>query len=96
MGGGIILQWISSHIGIPGNEEVDAFANSALFLSEHHSPLFLRNCKSLIKTKFNDRRKLRYNNITAGKRWECILQDENRILLNFSRKIRAACFVDGP
>ncbi|GIX72763.1 hypothetical protein CDAR_465681 [Caerostris darwini] len=66
---------------ISGNEEVDAFAKSALFLSQHNFPLPLRNCKSLIKIKFKYIRKLRYNNITAGKTWECLLQDKNRISL---------------
>ncbi|GIY58415.1 hypothetical protein CEXT_709511 [Caerostris extrusa] len=88
----IVLQWIPSHGGIPDNEEVDALAKSAMFLSLHHSPLPLRNCKSLIKIKFKVIRKLRHSNIAAGKSWVCLLKNKNRISLDLPRRICVACF----
>ncbi|GIX91459.1 hypothetical protein CDAR_201041 [Caerostris darwini] len=41
-------KWIPSYVGIPGNEEVDALAKSALFMSQHSSPLPLRKYKNRI------------------------------------------------
>ncbi|GIY01706.1 putative gag-pol polyprotein [Caerostris darwini] len=58
---------------------------------QHNSYLPLRNCKSLIKTKFKDIRKFWYNNIASGKSWECRLQDKNRIPLDLPRRIGVAC-----
>ncbi|GIX69142.1 hypothetical protein CDAR_486191 [Caerostris darwini] len=66
--------------------------NRPFFCHNTILPSPLRNCKSLIKTKFKEIRKLRFSNTAAGKRWECLLQDKNRIPLDLPSRIGVACF----
>ena len=61
----VTVQWIPSHIGIPGNETADQLAKEGSKKPQEPVPLTLQEAKALIKGTYTDKWKQEHNNYSV-------------------------------
>ncbi|XP_042897702.1 uncharacterized protein [Parasteatoda tepidariorum] len=74
----VVLQWIPGHCGIYGNERADMLAREASALHPSSHPVPLRNARRLLKSKCRHRTISALRDLTYGKSWASLLDDQQR------------------
>lgn len=82
----VTIQWIPGHVGLDGNEEVDALAKEATTLNQNDEPINLEVVKSVLKRRMKennikDRTDQRYGNWKIDKAAERLLPRHERTCL---------------
>ena len=66
------LQWVPSHVGVPGNERADLKARQGAESIQPNIPLTLRTAHNTITTTINSVTQNSLKDQSKGKRWECL------------------------
>lgn len=90
MGWKIVLQWINSHCGIPGNEKADILAKNGCNLQQPHFTLSYQQICGAIKHKLQRFLQNHYAEVMANKTWSSLLGSP--LPMNLPRSVFTANF----
>ncbi|GFX98920.1 uncharacterized protein LOC103524116 [Trichonephila clavipes] len=89
----VVLQWISSHYGIHGNEQADKLAKEVLTLHPPCFPMPLQNTQRLLRDKFRQKRISTFTDLTVGKFWFHLLDGQKCAQFSALPRVEGvACF----
>ncbi|GFY07435.1 uncharacterized protein LOC103524116 [Trichonephila clavipes] len=89
----VVLQWISSHCGIHGNEQANKLAKEASMLYPPCFPMPLRNAKRRLRDKLRQKKISTLTDLAVGKSWSFLLDGQRRAQLSALTWVEGvACF----